>query len=269
MEYNYGYLLLGLIIEKISGMSYAQYLKENLFDVAGMRDTQVVGAKDFANDKIANGYMTYNPKSGFISTDSYYQSSGIDIDQRSFVEIYFSSGNILSTAEDLNKWYQALFCGQIISKDLLEKAHTPYLENGDNQPAGYPFIPYGYGWVVDNSKGANQKTISHAGQVPGSTSNVIFQPSSKTLIILLSNYFHQNLPNESYNAINFLSSLMFNYATEVIDQPLKKSLLPDSKIRSHSLDSYDIQSVVNEDFMQLNDDSGFISMSELLKKLNI
>ena len=119
-------------------------MKENIFKPAGMRDTQVANAERSTDNKLASGYVEY--QSSFAPTDS---SIGLS------VEILFSSGNIISTVEDLNKWYQALFSYKIINEDLLKRAHTPYLKNGNNQPEGYPFVPYGYGWIVDTSLGVD------------------------------------------------------------------------------------------------------------------
>ena len=127
---NYGFFLLGLIIERVSRMSYAQYLEENLFKKAGMHDTRVTSPQIIAEDRTAFGYQKVGP--GYKNMDS--------IALLLYTEIVFSAGNIVSTVEDLNRWYQALFNYEIISKDSLKEAHTPYtLNNGQT-------TDYGYGW---------------------------------------------------------------------------------------------------------------------------
>ena len=196
---NYGYFLLGLIIEKRSRMSYAQYLKENLFDVAGMNNTEVVTHNiPLSDNKIASGYI-YDSKLGFITTHSVYQYLGqskginIDIDENTLAQTFFSAGNIISTAEDLNKWYRALFDGKIISKELLKKAHTPHISINKTRS-------YGYGWIIDDYFVESEEDIEdikekriiwHNGKISGGfTSSMVFHPFSKTLSILLSNLDH-------------------------------------------------------------------------------
>ena len=264
---NYGYFLLGLIIEKVSGMTYGDYLKKNIFDIAGMQDTQVANAQRSTNNKLASGYI--EDQSSFVNTDSFINESA---------EVLFSSGNIISTVEDLNKWYQALFRHQIISKNLLNKAHTPYLKNGDNQPEGYPFSPYGYGWIVDTSLGVDKKIISHAGQIAGFTSSAYFQPSSNTLTVLFSNFLYLeecisiNGLKQKTIRIDMLNSLLFYYATSVIHRPVSINILPYSECKSKKRQRRrrEIKHLKGiEGLIGFDIDLGeFIPMSEIIKEMN-
>ena len=161
---NSGYHLLGLIIEKVSGQDYANYMKTEIFEEADMKNTLVDDGSQIIKNR-ASGYEKNN--------EELVNSSYIDM------SIPFSAGNILSTAEDINKWYKTLFEFKIISKQSLEKAHTPYILN-DGQKSNY-----GYGWFIDNLQG--EKVIAHEGGINGFLSSVKFFPSKQTLIILLSN----------------------------------------------------------------------------------
>ena len=251
---NYGYFLLGLIIEHASGMSYADYLKKNIFDVAHMRDTRVAGSQRITDNSLASGYAEY--KSNLVNTDF---SIGIA------AEIVFSAGNIISTVEDLNKWYQALFNYQIINEGLLKMAHTPYLKNGDNQPKGYQFTPYGYGWIIDTSLGEDKKIIWHNGILAGFRASAIFHPSSKTLAILLSNFQHPPKAEYlGYSAIEFVSLRIRYYATASLDQIPKK---PTRSLRVRTLRDADLQ--LMKDFIKSsNNELGtFVPMSEILKDI--
>ena len=256
-----------VLLEKVSGMTYGDYLKKNIFDIAGMRETLIAGTQENTDNMLASGYA--KDSLGFVNIDIY-----ADL----FAQIIFSAGNIISTTEDLNKWYKALFSGQIISKDLLEKAHTPYLKNAKNQPKGYPFIPYGYGWIIDTSLGVDKKIIWHNGILDGFLSNMRFQPSSSTLVVLLSNFNYPHVcigingSKHSITMIDYLPSILFNYATGVIKHPVSINILPDSeckKPKERQRRRRDIKHFEGiEGLIHFDTDLGeFIPMSEILKEI--
>ena len=197
---NFGYILLGLIIhkvtkekEEITEKGFEPYIQKNLFDKAGMSHTTIDDENKIIENR-ADGYekVSYgNPSFGLDnfkkSTPLLYMSASV-----------FSAGNILSTTEDLNRWYKALFSHQIISKGLLKKAHTPHVFIDKEQKIGY-----GYGWII-SSEGKG-KTISHNGVINGFRANVIFHSSSKILSVLLSGFYYslsdkiiENLSLEMY-----------------------------------------------------------------------
>lgn len=161
---NSGYHLLGLIIEKASGLEYNEYIKINLLNVAEMTNT-IADNNSALIDKRVSGYE--NGSNG-IQNATYIDMS-----------IPFSGGNLISTTEDLNKWYKALFNYKIVSKTSLNIAHEPFkLNDGTNSK-------YGYGWFIDTLQG--EKIITHEGGINGFLSSVWFVPSTKTLTVVLSN----------------------------------------------------------------------------------
>jgi CubicO group peptidase (beta-lactamase class C family) len=161
---NSGYHLLGLIIEKVSGLDYEDYLRSEIFVKADMKNTLADTNLKIIKNR-ASGYEKNNEK---IINSSYLDMS-----------VPFSAGNLLSTTQDINKWYKALFNYKIIGKENLEKAHSPYiLKDGTKSN-------YGYGWFVDNLQG--EKIIAHEGGINGFLSSVIFVPKNQILTILLSN----------------------------------------------------------------------------------
>ncbi len=135
---NSGYHLLGLIIEKASGQDYEDYLKTEIFDKADMENTSVDNGQKIIKNR-ASGYEKDNER---IINSSYIDMS-----------VPFSAGNLLSTTEDINKWYKALFHYTIVVKENLEKAHNPYTYNDGTKSS------YGYGWFVDDLQG--EKIIAH------------------------------------------------------------------------------------------------------------
>lgn len=161
---NSGYHLLGLIIERVSGLEYNEYIKSYLLDVAEMTNTEA--------DQ--NSLLIENRVSG-------YENSSKGIVNATYIDmsIPFSGGNLLSTSKDLNKWYNALFSYKIISKKTLDRAHVPFQLNDGS------YTKYGYGWFIDTLQ--NEIIISHEGGINGFLSSVWFAPSSKILTVVLSN----------------------------------------------------------------------------------
>src|SRR5688572_28400516 len=110
---NNGYMLLGAIIEKVSGSSYSDYLEKNIFKPAGMTQTR------FGDDYVvvknrAASYVYSRSESRFLNA------------QNEKIELAYSAGAIQSTAEDLFKWNEALRSHKLIKKESLDKAQTEY-----------------------------------------------------------------------------------------------------------------------------------------------
>jgi CubicO group peptidase (beta-lactamase class C family) len=138
---NTNYVVLASIIEKVSGLSYAQYMKENFFKPLGMEHTFVRTPADSAN-------VAYS-----------YQFNGA-LWAPDFSDGPVGDKNIYSTCRDLLKWDQALYDEKIISPALLDSAFTPY----SNEKPGIK--NYGLGWhllMLPN----NKKVIYHHGKWHG------------------------------------------------------------------------------------------------------
>ncbi|MEQ8909528.1 MAG: serine hydrolase domain-containing protein [Vicingaceae bacterium] len=161
---NSGYHVLGLIIERASGMSYNDYIRTNLLSIAEMKNT-----------------LADNNSSIMLNRAHGYEELFTTLRNADYIDmsIPFSGGNLLSTSEDLNKWYKTLFAYRIVSENTLTMAHSPFQLNDGT------YSNYGYGWFVDSLQG--ERIISHEGGINGFLSSVWYVPSSKTLTVLLSN----------------------------------------------------------------------------------
>lgn len=144
---NVGYSLLGIIIEKASGMSYEQFLYQNIWKPAGMESTGYTRPK-FDNDLIAVGYE--GDRNWGRPTDKKW-------DQDAPYWHLKSNGGILSTAEDLYKWHSALLSDRILSNQAKQKYFAPELRL-DETGEGY----YAYGWDVHQTV-RNTIVIQHNG----------------------------------------------------------------------------------------------------------
>ncbi len=159
---NTGYVILGLIIEQISGQSYAEFLNQHIFLPTQMHNTTVAHYTDIIDHR-ANGYAIDEDR---LINATHHSSS-------------FSAGAIVSTAEDLNKWITALNNHQIINKYSLERMYANHtVSNGTESH-------YGYGWEHNNVAGI--KTIEHSGFETGFKANSLFIPDENLFVVVLQN----------------------------------------------------------------------------------
>src|SRR5580700_4253441 len=111
---NSGYVLLGYLIEKISGESYEKFVQENIFTPLGMKDSGY-DSNSAVIERRASGYSP-SPKgpvnAGFIH-----------------MTIPFAAGSLYSTTEDLLRWEQGLFGGKLLSPASLQKMTTPFKQD--------------------------------------------------------------------------------------------------------------------------------------------
>ncbi|QHT70955.1 beta-lactamase family protein [Rhodocytophaga rosea] len=162
---NSGYYLLGMLIEKASGLSYEQYLQKNIWQPLGMTNT-LLGTYDQVIPDMASGYDP-GPDGSF--------KPGVYL---SFSQP-FSAGAIISTVDDLLKWDHALYTDKLLPQSLLQKAWTAY-KISDGRATGY-----GYGWGIGAYKDVT--LLQHGGGIPGFICLGIRIPEEQVYAILLTN----------------------------------------------------------------------------------
>ena len=162
---NSGYALLAMIVEKISGQSFAKFLKQNIFDPLAMTNT-VAYEKGISKVNFrAFGYADENGKLVFKD--------------QSLTSAVLGDGGIYSSVEDLFKWDQALYTDKLVSFVTLEQAFTPaILKDGT-------MLDYGFGWRIDEYHGF--KRVHHTGQTCGFTTIIQRYPEQKFSVIILTN----------------------------------------------------------------------------------
>jgi len=178
---NSGYFLLGCIIEKLSGLSYSDYLQKNVFDKLEMKNSGV-DKLDSVLAMRARGYSRIGKKT--INAD--YISMGWP----------FSAGVLYSTVGDLYKWDRALYGNKILSKESLQKMFTPGKSN------------YGYGVIIDSLE--NHPRIWHNGGIPGFSTNFTRFINDDICTVVFSN----NESNTDFVAIA-LADILFDMPVEI------------------------------------------------------
>lgn len=164
MYTNTGYILLGMIIEKVSGQSYDAFLATNIFGPLEM----VNSGYDKASDILSNRASGYQIKDGHLVNADFIDMS-----------IPFSAGGIYSTVEDMYRWNEALANGKLLSADSIHQMFDVYPET-----AAYA-SHYGYGVVITQRFG--RTLYYHGGGVNGFSSVIQRYPKERICIVVLSN----------------------------------------------------------------------------------
>jgi CubicO group peptidase (beta-lactamase class C family) len=159
-----GYILLGLIIERLGSMSYANYLESHIFRPAGMNNTWYADNERIIPNRV-KGYS--------VANDSVVHPAFIHM------SIPYAAGAIFASAGDLLIWSNALKNGDIVTEALLQKAWNPaVLPNGTS-------TAYGYGWGLCAIAG--KSTREHGGFLNGFFARLLEIPEEELLIAVLVN----------------------------------------------------------------------------------
>ena len=161
---NTGYVLLGMILEKVTGQPYATYLQKQFFTPLGLTQTSYCADKP-KDSQFAEGYAA---TSGAVKPAEY-----LNITQP------FSAGALCSTVRDLVRWQRALLDGRVVgarSYSLMTTADT--LNNGSK-------INYGFGLVPGQLGG--KRTIGHSGGINGFTTYGLYMPDENLNVVVLTN----------------------------------------------------------------------------------
>ena len=161
---NSGYFLLGAVIEKVTGKTYEQVLKERIFDPVKMQDS----GYDHFDTIIARRAAGYGkgPKG---TQNAFYLDMSIP----------YAAGSLYSTVEDLYKWDQALYTEKLLPEKYKEMMFKPFLKN------------YAYGWFIQKlSLGDTQGTyhaVEHGGGINGFNTLITRFTDDRHLIVLMNN----------------------------------------------------------------------------------
>ncbi|MBV7529830.1 serine hydrolase [Chitinophaga sp. sic0106] len=160
---NTAYVLLGLIVAKASGKSFAQFLKENIFVPLKMRNT-TTNAPDA---RILNRAYGYNLRDGQLKL----------MDQSRYSYL-LGDGGVYSSVDDFYKWDQALYTKRLLQPALLKEMFTP-----GSWPT--PSLGYGYGWEIETKYGL--KRYVHTGGTTGFSSYYVRYPEAHLSIVIFGN----------------------------------------------------------------------------------
>jgi len=162
---NSGYAVLAMIIERVSGKTFKDFMDEEIFEKLGMTNSTVY-SKDVQIKNRAYGYKF---------KDSIYENR----DQSTWSAI-LGDGGIYSSVSDYAKWDKSLYDATLVSKDLLNDAFSNWDENGKTNGNGY-----GFGWFIEENKG--KKYLTHGGSTTGFINRSLRIPSEKITVVIYTN----------------------------------------------------------------------------------
>ena len=167
---NTGYILLAMIVEKITGMDFDVYLKQNVFDKCGMHDTGYF-AFDRLPARCANSYI-YCPDTEDFRTNIYSVGAKGTGDGGAFV-----------TIGDIVKFWNGLIRHALLSEEMVAQMFSKQSGDGKDPEEGY----YGFGvWIIDNPRG--QDYVYMQGCDDGVSAISEYNPNNGMITVMLSNY---------------------------------------------------------------------------------
>lgn len=161
---NSAYFLLGIIIEKLSGMTYAEFMQKRIFEPLGMKQSCYLSDEPIV-PKRASGYD--------LTPDGLRNTAFLSMTQP------YAAGSLGSTVNDMILWDKALRENTLISSETLAAMYArAHLEDGSS-------VGYGYGWGIDDYH--NHHAIHHGGNINGFTTFICRFVDDGLSIIVLSN----------------------------------------------------------------------------------
>ena len=193
---NFGFLLQGVITEKLSGKSWEENIEEKFFKPLGMNrsKTTISGMKESSNK--AYGY-TLDADRNIEKTD-YYDIAGMS-----------PAGSINSSVNDMSQWLITWINKgkykdqQIIPEDYIKEAISSQAIVASGVPSdelpNVHFVNYGYGWFLHSYKG--HYMVEHGGNIDGFSASVGFYPSDKIGVVVLANQNGSAVPSLVRNTV--------------------------------------------------------------------
>jgi CubicO group peptidase (beta-lactamase class C family) len=174
---NVGYSLLALIIEKVSGLSYLDYLRKNLFAPAGMSQTgyaEILASKD----PLAVGYFDDGTRFGTMRDDMYLPSGPS--------WVLKGNGGMYASNADLASWTSALAKGRVLPEELVSAMWSQQIDESNGADESF----YGFGWVVVDSRRLG-KIVLHNGDDGESTffADLAYLPERDVMVLVRSNSY--------------------------------------------------------------------------------
>lgn len=178
---NPTFTLCGKLVSIVSGVEFADYVRENIFNPAGMaKALYYTPGCDSQIPNMAHGYAV-DKETGEWKEDDFGE------------ETFFATrpdGGIYTSVHEFAAWDKALCEKKVLKKETLDQAVAPHNMISEN-----PRQDYGYGWIVERNEDGTTHCINHAGGNGGFRSYGCRYPASNTMFILFSNNNQHSWPD--------------------------------------------------------------------------
>ncbi|MCX4777061.1 serine hydrolase domain-containing protein [Streptomyces sp. NBC_01264] len=188
---NTNTVLLGVLVEQLSGRSLADYLRDHVLEPVGLADTALPKGAEIPSP-YAHGYTTFSPGGKLVDASSWKPSWG------------WAAGAMTSTLDDLHTWVPALTSGRTAGGDPLLRPDTQ-AERMRVLPTGYPGVGYGLGIAEVNG------WVGHNGELPGYETIAAGLPKDGAVLVVIVNSDQDDAVKDAGS----LSSLIGRTVTEI------------------------------------------------------
>jgi CubicO group peptidase (beta-lactamase class C family) len=192
---NTGYMLLGALVERVTGQAFGRYLRQNVLERAGLANTRYGAGLD--GRTAATAGVTGYSRSEDAPEAEFEPAVVLNLTQAN------AAGGLITRVDDLWKWEQAVEGGQVLAPNwvrlarspaALEPARTQIAKGARLRGAKAAFgdaganAPYGLGWEIGTSSGLD--TIGHGGTMCGYRSYEVEVPAARLYVVILCNCDH-------------------------------------------------------------------------------
>lgn len=203
---NSAYFLLGVIIEKVTGKSYADVIDEQIFKPLGMKNSGYD----------AHARLLRKRASG-------YQMNGSQLVNAPYIDmtIPYAAGSLYSTVEDLFIWDTTLYTEKLVKRSTMDKIFTPYVIADGRIVYSY----YGYGWFLRKEQIGKSRdsvdAVEHGGGIFGFATSMFRVPKTKHSVIILSNLAGSRLREMTRGILGILYNAPYDKAKQSLAQTLR------------------------------------------------
>jgi CubicO group peptidase (beta-lactamase class C family) len=162
---NLGYVTLGIIISKVTGKFYGEFLKQRIFEPLAMNTARIISERDIVPNRAA-GYRIINEE----IKNQQWVSPTVNTT---------ADGALYLSALDMAKWEAGLNAGKLLRKESYESIWSPVTLNDGST------YPYGFGWAIDSVNG--KRIIEHNGTWQGFESVIKRYPEKKLAVVVFAN----------------------------------------------------------------------------------
>ena len=188
---NTGYALLASIIEKVSGLTYADYLSKTIFKPLKMKNTFVYSRRLSPKkiDNYALGYVYSDSLKKYFLPDELKETNMVI-----WLDGIVGDGTVNSTINDLLKWDRALYTNKLLTQEAMKEVFEVATLKDESK------TKYGFGWVIDDNADFG-KITSHSGGWPGYVTYIERHITQDKTIIILQNHDNVSIPVKSIRSI--------------------------------------------------------------------
>jgi CubicO group peptidase (beta-lactamase class C family) len=199
---NINFIVLALVIEKVTGMQYNSYVTENILRPAGMTHTMFIPLRQQYTQpvKFPFAYPYLYPHK--------YSDNVVKASQVPFIVSYWSSynfsgfGDYVSTITDLLKYDKAYYSGSLLKQEIINQAFEPVkLNDGKNNTANF-----GLGWQIDKDSSFG-KVVYHNGNATGLSCILLRNISKHQTIIIFDNIHNNNSQELAFKTLSILNGI--------------------------------------------------------------